>query len=382
MLTGVRVLITNCWLQTPAGTEQYVRDLSAALLRRGHEPVVFSPLLGQMAEQIQSLGVAVADDLSSIAEPDILHCHNHHETIAALTRFPDRPELFVQHGATAWQDKTPLHPRLRRYVVVDELCRQRTLAAGVPAESISLIANGVDLDRFQPRDPLPASPRRAVVLSNYASDSNYVPTVQAACERMGIELDVVGAAAGTSITNPETVLSTYDLVFAKARAAAEGIAVGCAVVVTDASGLAGMATSDVLRTWRTWNLGRALQTRVNDVDSLCAEIDRYSPDDAAACRDIARAEWSLEAMTDLLIAEYEQIVDDWDPASADHRAELIALAAPLSRLGPLEAELEHARPHVEGFKDTVAAWRHEQEQARAMRAQNEALKARVAELEQ
>ena len=378
-----RVLITNCWLRGRAGTELYVRDLSLALLARGFEPTVYSPLLGEVADEIRAAGVVVTDDLTTLTdEPDVLHCHHQHEAIAALSRFPGRPGLFVQHGVSAWLDETPVHPRLLRHVAVDEAVLERILAAGVPAERTTVIPNGVDTARFLPRDPLPPRPRRALVFSNYAHEDNYLPALRAACARMGIEMDVVGATAGSPTTRPEELLRGYDLVFAKARAAMEAIAVGCAVVVTDAQGIAGLATYEDLPEWRRWNLGRMLLTTPHDVDAICAAIDRYDADDAARCRDYVRAHWSLDVMVDALVAEYETVFAAWDPADADDRAELTALAAPLSRLGPLRAELETVRaeldealPYVEQTPRLVEAWQHEQEQARLLRKHLEALQA-------
>ena len=376
---GRRVLITNCWLRGRAGTELYVRDLSLALLRRGYEPTVYSPLLGEVADEIRAAGVVVTDDLTTLTdEPDVLHCHHQHEAIAALSRFPGRPGLFVQHGVSPWLDQTPVHPRLLRHVAVDEAVLESIVAAGIPAERTTVIANGVDTTRFQPRDPLPPRPVRAVVFSNYASEQNYLPVLRAACDRMGISLDVVGAGSGNPSNRPEELLPGYDLVFAKARAAAEAIAVGCAVVVTDEHGLAGMATYADLPQWRRRNLGRTLLTTPHDVDAICAAIDRYDPDDAARCRDHARTHWSLDVMVDALVAEYAAVYAAWDPADADDRAELAALAGPLGRLGPLvaelevvRAELEEALPYVEQTPRLVEAWEHEKEQARLLRAELE-----------
>jgi hypothetical protein len=378
-----RVLITNCWLRTRAGTELYVRDLSLALLARGYEPTVYSPLLGEVADEIRAAGVVVTDDLTTLTdEPDVLHCHHQYEAIAALSRFPGRPGLHVQHGVSPWLDEPPVHPRLLRHVAVDQPCLERMLAAGIPTERTTIIPNGVDTARFLPRDPLPQRPRRALVLSNYAHEENYLPALRAACARMGIEMDVVGTIAGRPAARPEELLPGYDLVFAKARAASEAIAVGCAVVVTDAQGMAGLATYDDLPEWRRWNLGRVLLTAPHDVDSICAEIDRYDPDDAARCRDYVRAHWSLDGMVDALVAEYDAVYAAWNPADADDRAELMALAAPLSRLGPLRAELEEVRgeldqalPYVEQTPGLVEAWQHEQEQARLLRKHLEALQA-------
>ena len=88
-----RILLTSCWLSTRAGTEQYVRDLSLALLARGYEPVVFSPLLGEVADEIRArrLRGDRRPRHRSPTSPMCLHCHHQHEAIAALSRFPDRP---------------------------------------------------------------------------------------------------------------------------------------------------------------------------------------------------------------------------------------------------------------------------------------------------
>jgi hypothetical protein len=382
-----RVLITNVWLRGRAGTELYVRDLAVTLLQRGYQPAVFSPLLGEVADEIRAAGIVVTDDLATLTdEPDVLHCQHPYESIAALSRFPGRPGLYVQHGvAPGWLDETPLHPRLLRHVAVDQLCLDRVLASGVPADRATIIPNGVDTARFRPRDPLPARPRRALVFSNYADEQNYVPAVRAACARTGIELDVVGAGVGAPVLRPEELLPGYDLVFAKARAAIEAMAVGCAVVVTDTHGLAGLATYADLPEWRRWNFGRHLLTAPHDVDVICSEIERYDADDAARCRDFARAHWSLETMVDALVAEYDAVHDGWDPAAADDRAELRALAGPLSRLGPLSgqvdqldlvrARLDQALPYVEQTPRLVEAWQHEQEQARLLRQHLENLQA-------
>jgi len=369
-VAGLRVLVTNCWLQTCGGTELYVRDLVLGLQRRGHEPVVWSPLLGEAAEQIKALGVCVTDDLRKVVEPDVLQCHHHDEALAALSRFPDRAGLFVQHAAAAWQDATLTHPRLLRYVAVDDLCRQRIEAAGIEGSRVAVIANGVDLDRFQPRTALPAVPRRALVLSNYASGDNVVPVIRSACARMGIDLDVVGAANGTSIPNPEVRLPEYDLVFAKARAALEALCVGCAVVVADVRGFAGLVTSDVVEEWRRWNFGRHLLTRPYDVDALCAEVDRYDPGDAARCRDRARLCFGLDTMVDELVEEYGRVLEGWSGV-VDHRSELIAASRQLSRVGPLRAAAERTRPYVEEHPRLAAAWREAVEHARLLEAERD-----------
>ena len=373
----MKVLVTNCALQTHAGSELYVRDVVRGLRRAGHSPVVWSPMLGAVADEIRATGVPVHGDLADVPEPDLVHGQMHDETIAALSRFPDRPGLFVQHSATLWQDATPVHPRLRRYLAVDYACLERIAAAGVAPSMTSVVPNGVDLDRFRQRDPLPRRPRRALVLSNYAGENTHLPAVREACARMGVVLEVAGAANGTPTSNPESSLPAYDLVFAKARAALEALAVGCAVVVADVPGIAGMVRHENLPEWRRWNFGRRLLTAPHDVELLCTEIARYDADDAARCTEYVRTHYGLDAVIDQLVVEYERVLEDWGSGAVDHRAELVAVSARLSLIGPLRAREEAERPYVEQYPQLAEAWRTAVRHADGLLADRDGLRAQL-----
>lgn len=352
-MSARRVLLTNWALVNRGGSELYTRDVAAGLLRRGHEPVVWAPSLGAVADTIRESGVEVIEDLSADRPvPDLIHGQHHDETLAALARFPGRPGLFVQHGAVPWQEQAPIHPRLLRYIGVDELCRQRLAAEGIPSDRITVIGNAVDLERFTPRDPLPARPRRALVLSNTAHDRGFAAVVRDTCERAGIQLEVAGTGVGRPLADPEHHLGEYDLVFAKARAALEALAVGCAVVVIDEPGLAGLVTSENLEGWLPWNLGRHLLTKPLKAELISAELDRYDPDDAARCRDHVRTHRDLERMLDGVIAEHDHVVRSWlHHPPPDHRAELIAASARLELIGPL-------RNREDALRTTVASAAH------------------------
>ena len=92
----MRILITNNRLAERAGTELYTRDIAAALVARGHEPIVYSQVLGEVAEELRAAAVPVVDDLERISEPpDIVHGHHHLETMTALQWFPGVPAVFV-----------------------------------------------------------------------------------------------------------------------------------------------------------------------------------------------------------------------------------------------------------------------------------------------
>ena len=131
---SLRVLFTNHRMAGRGGTQMWIRDVAEALLERGHRPVVWSPVLGESAAALRARGVPVVDELDRIAEPpDLIHGHHLLETAAALSHFPGVPALFVCHGWLPWQERPPRLPRIRRYLAVDRLRRERLVSeSGIP----------------------------------------------------------------------------------------------------------------------------------------------------------------------------------------------------------------------------------------------------------
>jgi hypothetical protein len=336
--SGLRVLITNRVLASRTGTELYVRDLARALLERGHHPVVYSPLLGPVAAEVRALTVPVVDDLARVgAPPDVIHGHHGLETLAALLAFPGVPAVAFCHSWIGWPDVPVRFPRVLRYVAVDHTCRDRLLFEhGVPEDRVHVALNAVDLERFRPRGPLPPRPGRALVFSNAAGGKgSQLAAVREACEAAGIALDVAGSASGKPLERPEEALGRYDLVFAKARAALEAMAVGAAVILCDAVGTGPMVTTGNLSDLRPLNFGmRALRERPTP-EALAREIARYDAADAAEVSRRVRAEAGQGALADELVALYREVLDEHRAGPpADPAAEERAAAAYLQWLAP------------------------------------------------
>jgi hypothetical protein len=334
---GLRILITNRILLTRTGTEIYVRDLAASLLRRGHLPIVYSPHLGQTAAEIRAGTVPVVDDLAQVgAAPDIIHGHHGLETLAALLAFPGVPAVAVCHSWLGWPDAPVIFPRVARYLAVDHTCRDRLVFEhGLAEHRVQVLLNAVDLAQFQPRGPLPARPARALVFGNSAGGS-YLEAIQRACAAHEIAVDVAGLRARTVLGRPQDVLGQYDLVFAKGKAALEAAAMGAAVVVADAMGIGEMVTTGNFATLRPLNFGLRTLRRRPSVDVIAGELMRYDAADAAAVsrrvRETAGHETLVDELLDLyaeVLAEREGIVDD---AGAEMRAAsryVAGLAGPL-----------------------------------------------------
>src|SRR5262249_60745838 len=147
-----------------------------------------------------------------------------------LVAFPRVPAVSVCHSWVGWQDRPVTFPRIRRYLAVDDTCRDRLVAEhGVPPDRVDVVLNAVDLDRFRPRPPLPPRPARPLIFSNGSSDSTpHVRAIREACGRSGIAVESAGVQSGRVLERPEDTLGSYDLVFAKARAPLEAAAVPAA----------------------------------------------------------------------------------------------------------------------------------------------------------
>jgi hypothetical protein len=331
----MRVLIAGHSLGEIGGVQRYERDLASWLLARGHSPVVFAPELGDAARQLDALTIPAVDDLRTITAPvDIIHGDSALETMAALLFFTGTPAVFVSHG---WKDSrhaAPRFPRILRYIAVDDTCADRLLTRdGIACERVSVLLNGVDVAAFRQREPLPPKPRRAVVFGNLAHELTSLPAIREACRRADIELDVVGAATGTAVTHPESLLGRYDLAFAKAKCAMEAMACGLAVILCSEAGLGGMVRSADFDRLRRLNFGIRALSKPLTAATILAELALYDAEDARAVSDRIRQSASADDVHAALLSAYEAVIEEYAASpTADPIAESRAAAVFLQDL--------------------------------------------------
>ena len=312
----LRILITNNTLDRHAGSEVYARDLAMALLAHGHFPILFSTVLGAVAEELRQATIPVVDDLSKIAEaPDLIHGQHHMETMMAILHFPDVPALYICHGWLPWEEDAPLVPSIRRYVAVDDLCFERlNSVCGIPASRIQVIRNAVKMNIFAPRTELPVRPKSALIFSNHPAQSPAVDIIRRACLAFGMErVDTMGAVANTSVSKPQEVLGAYDVVFAKGRSALEALAVGCAVVVCDIGRLGEMVTSGNVERLRRLNFGvRTIQQPLTK-EGLQEQLVCYQAHDMPAVQRYIRQNADFDAFFKQILALYDDVLLDKTP---------------------------------------------------------------------
>jgi hypothetical protein len=311
--TGLCILITNSFIRDWTGSELYVRDVAIELIKRGYKPIVYSPRIGELAEVLRRKSIPVVTDLNSMTDkPDLIHGQHHMETMTVLSQFPETPAVFFCHGWLPWEETPPFHPRLIRFVTVSDALRDRLVyECGIPAEKITTILNSVDLERFRPRPPLPAIPKRALVFNNLANEANILGIVRDACAHNGIVVDVMGYQSGHPSFHPEEQLGNYDIIFAVGRAAMEGLAVGAAVICCGLEGAGKMVTTQNLEGLRRNNFGIRVLNQSLTTDILSAEIQNYDSLDALKVSQIVRATGGLSDMVDQILGVYTTTLNSW-----------------------------------------------------------------------
>jgi glycosyltransferase involved in cell wall biosynthesis len=328
----LRVLITNLFVANFSGSETVVELLADALRRADHTPMIFAPTLGPQAERMQARGHVVVDRLALLPQrPDVMHLQHITPALMALVAFPDVPAVFTCHSATIELEAPRLHPQIRRYVAVDDFCRALCVRRDIPEDRLSVILNAVDLRRFNARPPLPPKPKAALMLTKTFEQQNLV---RSACAKAGLTLDELGPATKEMSDQLEKILPRYDLVFATARMALEAAAVGCAVVVADGRGFAGMLRTENLKAWRRLNFGAGLLTAPVTAAALYAVIAAYDAADAAEVSARLRAEASADDYAAAYLRLYTQAIGE---AVAQDSSQAAATAAWLEDLLPSAA---------------------------------------------
>jgi len=360
----MRILITNNTLAGRGGSEMYVLDVARRLQALGHLTMAYSTHLGAVAEEIRRAGIPVVNDLAKLPfQPDIIHGQHHLDTMTALLCLPGVPAVYFCHGAIPWEEIAPVFPRIFRYVAVDQPCFERMICEqGIPEDKIQTLLNFVDLQRFQPRPPLPAKPRRALIYSAHNPDIEKI--IHTACADAGIALDMAGNRATNSTGEPEKILPHYDLVFAKARAALESMAVGCSVIIFTGQGCGPLVSTQNFDQLRPLNFGYRTASREVTAAFISRQIAQYQAADAAAVSRRVRAEADIRHTVDDIVKIYAAVITEHRQTPADPTAELraagIYLQSHLPELKPVSKVTKLSRRRLSEKLarkvDKLSAW--------------------------
>ncbi len=286
----MRILFTNISFGVRSGTELFIADLARQLAARGHSCALYSTLFGPAIKGSLHGILPLFDDLRKLPwRPDIIHGQHSLETLRAIEFFPDVPAIYVCHDSTIWFDSPPPPPLVQAHVTVDWHTRKRVMReTGLAEKDIAIINNTVDTSVFiPPPGSRPERPTRALVFHSHLPDGrNYIEIVREACNRLGIQLDVVGHQSEQSSETPQDLLPRYDLVFAKARCAIEAMACGCGVILAGPEGFGPLVTPTLFDELYKYNFGHSLLQY--SMGWLEKQIARFNSGEVAAVCQITR----------------------------------------------------------------------------------------------
>lgn len=293
-----------------SGTTLYVKELALGLKNAGVRVEVFTFRVGVIAEELKHADILVSDSIKQLSTPDIIHAHHNITAWPLLFHFKDCPMIFWLHNRLSPLDMPPLHRNILAYMAVDHNCEERYLKEHHFApDSVSVIHNWVNTDRFQLKANVNAKPGKALVFSNYAREDGFLPAIRAACETLNIELQTMGRGTGTERLDPENYLGEYDIVFAKAKAAMEAMASGCAVCICDFSGLAGLVRPENYEHFRRFNFGMKLMTKAITTEGIVDACAKYEKDEVIAVANKLRKEAGFQVILAQILPLYENVIN-------------------------------------------------------------------------
>jgi len=221
--------------------------------------------------------------------------------------FPNVPSIFQHHVPSAAVEPMVRHPNIRaRFGVSTLACEKIREVLGSPADGI--LGNYVDLSTFGERGPLPAVPKRWLVICEKKHGLRHLGKIVLLAIRAGAVLSAIGPRVKRLVENVPAKAAAFDLVFASARCALEAAAAGASVIVTDYRGVAGFWNSSNCHALLDGNLGGETFNLPAQLGTLWTAIGQYDPEEARRVSTIVREKADLEKGLSRLEATYQQVI--------------------------------------------------------------------------
>lgn len=229
-----RVLMTNYSVSKRTGTEIYVCDTAQWLQEcAGIEVLIYSPILGDLADEYRRRGVRFTDSISEALAfgPELVHMqHYFRKEIAALFRMlqPNTPVLNVLHGVAPKYEEPMLLRRNVAYVGVSDLiCAKVCYVTGGKA-AVERVGNFSSFhEKFG--DFLP---KRALLLSS-RFPRDLFESLKMGFSCAGIDLTWKGYDEASKFTDLKTQCQPYDIVLGTGKTALDALCLGRRVVLCE-----------------------------------------------------------------------------------------------------------------------------------------------------
>lgn len=309
----MKILIALRELVNPGGAELVAAETAKELAARGHDVSVYACATGDFATTLLPSSVRPVTELSAVPwKPDIIHGQHHLPAMAASARFDTTPAVYHCHGTFPWVDQPPMHPNIRRYIMMCQWMVKRfeTESAIEPGRTVC-IPNFVNTVRFSEVRQPPERIKKAVLFNGHGHSTDELRRLKRACAAHGISLDMIGSAYGNIKYRPEVFLQSYDLVFALGKSALEAMATGCAVMTLVPGQAGGLITPDTFDEAAYSNFSPRYFMSATQIgpEWLLRELSRYTPAQAAEVTRRARQERRIDLAIDQFENQYRAAVE-------------------------------------------------------------------------
>ncbi|HSS82036.1 MAG TPA: hypothetical protein VLK24_12690 [Gaiellaceae bacterium] len=353
----MRILLATHQLSWIGGADTYTVTVAEHLQRLGHDVSVFAAELGEMAEVARASGIVVTADEASLEEPDVVYAQDAYVAFLLADRFPTTPQAMAIHADEYDLWLPPQLPGVTAAVVaLHERVAKRARAAAVVPEVVRL-TQPVDTERFSPRGPLRAPPRRALLLGNYLA-GDQLAVMGAALDEAGIEWEQVGYKNGGPTREPERLMGDADIVIGKARVIVEAMASGRAAYVYDHNGGDGWVSSERYALLEADNFGGQAEPAAADLERIRSDLKAYRPEMGAANRQLAVANHSANKHAQALALLFQRLNPRAEPVGGPLRelARLVRVQTDIDRRAhALSVEAQQAREREQGIRVELEA---------------------------
>ena len=301
----MRIVLSHLRLAQAGGTETYMVTVAEQLQRLGHQPVIYAPETGPMADQALRRGIEVVDRVRLLPdECDGVLAQDAATAYDLADRYPDAGRAFVAHSSDVLLQTPPSLAGVCGAVVVlnDRVKRFVDTIPGVP--EVLRLRQPIDTARFgrTPGVEPPHGRPRALVLSNYMRGPRQ-RMIQRACAQSGVELVEAGLTT-TPTEAPEHVIARCHIVIAIGRSALEGMAGGRPTYVYGAAGGDGWVTAASYPVIEADGFGgRGTELMVTE-QRLAEDLVSWTEDMGVVCRDLVAqhhtASWHVRDLLGLL----------------------------------------------------------------------------------
>jgi uncharacterized small protein (DUF1192 family) len=344
----VNLVLGTLELTTIGGVGTYLLTVGEQLERMGHAVTVLTEEAGEMAAIASRRGLRVVADADELpGSCDAVYAQDAPSAYALAARYPDVPQAFCVHAPDHDRWVVPQLPGVTSAAVALHGRAERYARSLGHVPEVVRLRQPVDTRRFSPRGAIGGSPRRALMLTNYAA-GNRLELIREACAGAGIELVERGLQAGEFTASPEAEMNDADIVIGKSRVILEAMSCGRAAYVYDHNGGDGWVTADGYARMEDDNFDGQADARPMDADRLREDLAAYLAEMGAVNRDLAVANHSARVHAEALVELLARLAPRAEPA-----------AAPLEELSRLTRVQWQADSRALGFEHEAKLLRAE-----------------------